>query len=263
MRLPGVQYTSWISIGRYYNFAPISLVYLRLFVAHFSWFHLTLLVYIPQKSVREFCVIWLLFAICLSTTFLRNLLPLLPKMSTTPMDAMIDRDLTNLAEKVSFLTNGAIHIDSTTRIDSPSLLESVVNPEADEQSPYPCFETGPFEGVEKRLIVEFYPSALRSSPILTNGSLRSLSASQWQTMLDRAACQILSHKELETESGSCTAYLLSESSLFVYDHRVVLKTCGYVMKEALFRNVYHFWTLILICSLFNSKCLSDWSVSYY
>lgn len=92
------------------------------------------------------------------------------------------------------------------------------------------FELGPFEGVEKRFIIEFYPSVLNSSYLLKGGSLRSLSPSQFQLMLDKAACQILSHRVLETPNGSCTGYLLSESSLFVYDHSIILKTCGYVQQ---------------------------------
>lgn len=135
-------------------------------------------------------------------------------------------DLTgDLVEKVSLLTNGAIHVEGST-FDVASNIKSMVTQDFEEERPYPDFEIGPFEGVEKRLIVEFHPHALCASHLLTGGSFRSLSATQWQSMLDRAACQILSFTELETESGSCTAYLLSESSMFVYDHRIVLKTCG-------------------------------------
>lgn len=135
-------------------------------------------------------------------------------------------------EKVTFLTDGALESETiiSTAVQSHMNTLGTVSMEGKvdqrETQSYPEFETGPFEGVEKRLIIEFFRDALRDSPMLKNGSLRSLGATQWQLMLDKAACQILSYKELETESGSCTAYLLSESSLFVYDHRVVLKTCG-------------------------------------
>jgi ornithine decarboxylase len=70
-----------------------------------------------------------------------------------------------------------------------------------------------FEGQEKRLQLQ-----------TSGGSsgLRQLGRSEWSEILTAARCTILS-----TESNSlCDAYVLSESSLFVYDDGLMIKTCG-------------------------------------
>lgn len=86
-----------------------------------------------------------------------------------------------------------------------------------------------FEGPEKTLMMKF------SSIYLPSGSLRSLSHESWRDVMQQMGIEILSKVESlpkNTSSkaghveGGCTAYLLSESSLFVYDDRVVFKTCG-------------------------------------
>jgi len=69
-----------------------------------------------------------------------------------------------------------------------------------------------FEGPEKKLELTF---ALK-------GTLMQMGADTWQKILDFAQCTILSH----TESSTVEAYLLSESSLFVTQNRVMIKTCG-------------------------------------
>lgn len=74
-----------------------------------------------------------------------------------------------------------------------------------------------FEGSEKRISVTFAPG-----PATPAGGLRSLSRAQLDTMLDLAACQIVSFRS----NAHFDAYVLSESSLFVYPDRMVLKTCG-------------------------------------
>lgn len=53
-------------------------------------------------------------------------------------------------------------------------------------------------------------------------SLRSWNSSQLEELLKEAHCQSLSH----LSTNSCDAYLLSESSLFVWDHRLTMITCG-------------------------------------
>lgn len=76
----------------------------------------------------------------------------------------------------------------------------------------------PFEGPEKRLEVAF-----RASPHSdTARSLRSLPRRDIDALLAAAACSILSI----AETPGATAYLLSESSLFVFARRLVIKTCG-------------------------------------
>lgn len=52
--------------------------------------------------------------------------------------------------------------------------------------------------------------------------LKSVSADTWKDMLDLVNCKVLSI----VESPDVDAYLLSESSMFVWPHKLVLKTCG-------------------------------------
>jgi S-adenosylmethionine decarboxylase len=72
-----------------------------------------------------------------------------------------------------------------------------------------------FEGPEKKLEVYF----TRSGP--TDG-LRHYGSDAWGEMLAAASCTIVSKRS----NVHFDAYLLSESSLFVFPYRVVLKTCG-------------------------------------
>ncbi|OLL24952.1 S-adenosylmethionine decarboxylase proenzyme [Neolecta irregularis DAH-3] len=81
---------------------------------------------------------------------------------------------------------------------------------------------GAFEGPEKLLEIWFAPSNT-NLPIrcLTNG-LKSISRALWEEMLDLIHCKVLSI----IESQEVDAYLLSESSMFVFPHKIILKTCG-------------------------------------
>jgi len=72
-----------------------------------------------------------------------------------------------------------------------------------------------FEGVEKKLFLQF------TKPSQGKG-LREYKAQEWQRVLDLAKCSILSC----STSNSVTAYVLSESSLFVFEDRIMIKTCG-------------------------------------
>lgn len=76
---------------------------------------------------------------------------------------------------------------------------------------------GGFEGPEKRLEVRFRPS----SP-LNHSGLRELSREQLDQLCGQVNCTILS----ACSNEQLDSYVLSESSLFVYSHRLVLKTCG-------------------------------------
>lgn len=74
-----------------------------------------------------------------------------------------------------------------------------------------------FEGSEKRVEIDFNFSA--ASP--ANG-LRALSRTQLDELMTLAACTIVSSRT----NNELDAYVLSESSLFVYPTKWVLKTCG-------------------------------------
>jgi hypothetical protein len=77
-----------------------------------------------------------------------------------------------------------------------------------------------FEGYEKRLEITFSDAPVFEDPC--GRGLRALSREQIDSFLDLARCTIVS--QLSNESFD--SYVLSESSLFVYPHKVVLKTCG-------------------------------------
>ncbi|KAL7421516.1 spermidine resistance protein [Cryptotrichosporon argae] len=94
----------------------------------------------------------------------------------------------------------------------------------------PDTSPGPFEGPEKLLEVWFAPgpdglaSAPAAGPSRREGQrgLRGIPRKVWEDMLDIVKCKVLS----VVEGQEIDAYLLSESSLFVAPHFVVLKTCG-------------------------------------
>ncbi|KAL8293507.1 hypothetical protein RQP46_000208 [Phenoliferia psychrophenolica] len=92
---------------------------------------------------------------------------------------------------------------------------------------------GPFEGPEKLLELWFAPSeqhVLDGRLPLTGGrrgndkwiGLRQVAKSVWDSMLDEVQCKVLS----VIEGEDVDAYLLSESSMFVWPHKLILKTCG-------------------------------------
>ncbi|EFQ34862.1 adenosylmethionine decarboxylase [Colletotrichum graminicola] len=82
--------------------------------------------------------------------------------------------------------------------------------------------TNAFEGPEKLLEVWFAPGPDSLPAGAQPNGLKAVSAETWVTMLDLVNCKILS----VLESESVDAYLLSESSLFVFPHKLILKTCG-------------------------------------
>lgn len=70
-----------------------------------------------------------------------------------------------------------------------------------------------FEGPEKKLEIHVRPAF---------GSLRDLGRPFWNSVVIASRATILS----EIANDHCTAYLLSESSLFVYDSKIIMITCG-------------------------------------
>ncbi|MBT4760725.1 MAG: adenosylmethionine decarboxylase [Bdellovibrionaceae bacterium] len=73
-----------------------------------------------------------------------------------------------------------------------------------------------FEGSEKKLEVVI------DSSQLIEGSLRNLGRGFWSKVVEASQALILS----EIQSENCVAYLLSESSLFVWDDKFTMITCG-------------------------------------
>jgi len=71
-----------------------------------------------------------------------------------------------------------------------------------------------FEGPEKRLEIDFKPN-----PSKPRG-LRMFSREQWQEMLNFSSCTIISQMSNEF----CDAYVLSESSLFIFPFKLIIKT---------------------------------------
>ncbi|KAL2481087.1 S-adenosylmethionine decarboxylase proenzyme 1 [Abeliophyllum distichum] len=77
-----------------------------------------------------------------------------------------------------------------------------------------------FEGFEKRFEITFSDPPMFIDP---NGlGLRALTRAQLDSILEPACCTIVSQLS-NTEFDS---YVLSESSMFVYPFRIILKTCG-------------------------------------
>jgi S-adenosylmethionine decarboxylase len=77
-------------------------------------------------------------------------------------------------------------------------------------------------GPEKLLEVWFSPSASSLPEGAKPYGLKAVSSDTWKEMLDLVNCKVLSI----IGHGHMDAYLLSESSMFVFPHKLVLKTCG-------------------------------------
>ncbi|XP_051140479.1 S-adenosylmethionine decarboxylase proenzyme [Andrographis paniculata] len=77
-----------------------------------------------------------------------------------------------------------------------------------------------FEGYEKRLEISFSEPGLFSDP--GGRGLRLLSKAQLDEILEPAQCTIVS----SLKNDEVDSYVLSESSLFVYAYKIILKTCG-------------------------------------
>jgi S-adenosylmethionine decarboxylase len=74
-----------------------------------------------------------------------------------------------------------------------------------------------FEGAEKRLEVDF-----AETPRSSKKGMLNISREKWEKLLSTVNCLILSTSSTE----DCDAYVLSESSLFVYSKKILIKTCG-------------------------------------
>ncbi|MDB2426100.1 S-adenosylmethionine decarboxylase proenzyme [bacterium] len=76
-----------------------------------------------------------------------------------------------------------------------------------------------FEGCEKKLEVTVTPSQLGE---VAGSSLRDLGKQVWSSVVEASQAKILS----QVSNEHMDAYLLSESSLFVWDNRFTMITCG-------------------------------------
>lgn len=110
-----------------------------------------------------------------------------------------------------------------------------------------------FEGPEKLLEVWFWESAQSLPSPAPSKGLRSISHESWQSLLDLVNCKILSCKS----NDEMNAYVLSESSLFVFTHKVILKTCGTTTTLSCLNKLFE----LVNKSLFNSlKYVSSSSI---
>ena len=105
---------------------------------------------------------------------------------------------------------------------SPSSLSGTPHLTINRETTFDLDSSNAFEGPEKLLEVWFAPSGAELPPTAGPLGLKMVSASVWTDMLDMVHCRVLSI----IESQDVDAYLLSESSMFVYPHKLVLKTCG-------------------------------------
>ncbi|RKP27778.1 S-adenosylmethionine decarboxylase [Syncephalis pseudoplumigaleata] len=89
-----------------------------------------------------------------------------------------------------------------------------------------AYAEGAFEGPEKLLELWFLPNAAATQCVLDGAfaqhGLRAVRREVWDAMLDVVRCKVLNM----IQSEYVDAYLLSESSMFVYPHKLILKTCG-------------------------------------
>lgn len=89
---------------------------------------------------------------------------------------------------------------------------------------------GMFEGPEKTLEVSF---KVGTGPA---EGLRSLSREQLDFLCTKAKCSIVHH----VSNNHIDAYILSESSLFIYKHRFIMKTCGTTTLLRCLASLLHF-----------------------
>ncbi|XP_010929198.1 S-adenosylmethionine decarboxylase proenzyme [Elaeis guineensis] len=100
-------------------------------------------------------------------------------------------------------------------LDSDSMASSLV----DSPNPSPVSPIG-FEGYEKRLEITFSEAPVFVDP--QGRGLRALSRAQIDSILELARCTVVS----QLSNKDFDSYVLSESSLFVYPCKIILKTCG-------------------------------------
>ena len=116
----------------------------------------------------------------------------------------------------------------TLQREKPEELQRETNEQQGTGTAY----VGAFEGPEKTLEVCFTPG------IGDPRGCRALERPALDAILAEARCEILS----KTSNAYLDAYVLSESSLFVYPHKVVIKTCGRTTLLRCLRRLVEFAT---------------------
>ncbi|GAB4828965.1 hypothetical protein Ancab_018625 [Ancistrocladus abbreviatus] len=77
-----------------------------------------------------------------------------------------------------------------------------------------------FEGYEKRLEMSFFEPSIFVDP--EGKGLRALTKAQLDEILGPAECTIVD----SLSNDNVDSYVLSESSLFIYPYKIIIKTCG-------------------------------------
>lgn len=117
------------------------------------------------------------------------------------------------------MVNAEIPKNYTT---SPSSYNGTSHITINREATVDLDSTNSFEGPEKLLEVWFSASPTVLPASVAPAGLKAVSPDVWKEMLDLVNCKVLSI----IESEHVDAYLLSESSMFVFPHKLVLKTCG-------------------------------------
>jgi len=138
-------------------------------------------------------------------------------MISTQCSTYSDGSLTdnNLSDGFTSDGSGGVGSNSNTnvfvRVGGPGLGSSSVG-SSTASDPGVCS----FEGPEKTIEVVFRPN------IGAEGGLRNLSRNQLDELCRLAKCEIMSH----ARNDYADSYVLSESSLFVWEYKYIMKTCG-------------------------------------
>lgn len=118
--------------------------------------------------------------------------------------------------------------DPVTEIDSgndSSNTASASNSDDDDDHDLSFPSPGFFEGAEKLFEVVFRADGEANAQCNDNngrGGLRAVERAVWEGLLKRVNCEIVSSLSNEYMDS----YVLSESSMFVYPRKFILKTCG-------------------------------------
>ena len=105
---------------------------------------------------------------------------------------------------------------------SPSSLSGTPLVTINREATIDLDSSNSFEGPEKLLEVWFSASPRSLPEASAPDGLKIVPSEIWKDMLDLVNCKVLSI----VESDNVDAYLLSESSMFVFPHKLILKTCG-------------------------------------